>query len=250
MLKSVVQHEHIRPVLQLDASPLRVAISADSKKNPITEPALQNFYFVAGPARSFVSAAQNGNAFSSRHQFLCEPDHHRRFARSSHGQIPYADHSRAEMLRFVDTFSIQQRRQTCSYTINSRQWPQHQSNWQRKIHSLGVRTAACSWATKLRIASTARSVAPRLSSTSLRAVSPIFLFRSGFRNNSIHDTPASSGLPTWSAAPAATNRSAISAKFSMDSPNTGTFPNAAGSRILCPPDSTSDPPTNTPSANW
>src|SRR5438874_5386389 len=125
MLKSVVQHEHIRPVLQLDASPLRVAVSANSKKNPITKPALQNFYFVAGPARSFVSAAQNGNAFSARQQFLCEPDHHRSFAGSSDGQIPYTDDARVQMLRFVNTFSIQQRRQTCSYTINSRQWPQH-----------------------------------------------------------------------------------------------------------------------------
>src|SRR5437763_221496 len=146
MLKSVVKHEHIRLVFQLDASPFRVAVSADSGENPITQPALQNFYFVAGPTRSFVSAAQNGHAFSPLQQFLCEPDDHRRLARSAYGQIPYADDARVQMLRFVNTFSIQQRRQTCSYTINSRQWPQHQSNWQRKIHSLGVRTTTCSWA--------------------------------------------------------------------------------------------------------
>jgi len=37
------------------------------------------------------------------------------------------------------------------------------------------------------------------------------------------------------AAPAETKREAISVKFSIDGPNTGIFPKAAGSRILCPP---------------
>ena len=81
------------------------------------------------------------------------------------------------------------------------------------------------------------------------AFSPIARVRSASRSCSIHVTPASSGLSTCTAAPAATNRDAISAKFSIDGPNTGILPNAAGSRILCPPDSTRDPPTKTPSAN-
>src|SRR6267143_1041144 len=38
------------------------------------------------------------------------------------------------------------------------------------------------------------------------------------------------------------------AKFSMEGPKTGTLPKAAGSRILWPPESTSEPPTKTPSA--
>ncbi len=99
------------------------------------------------------------------------------------------------------------------------------------------------------ISSIARAVAPRLSSTNRFAVSLIARGRYGSRNISIHATPASSGLSTCTAAFAETNRDAISAKFSIDGPNTGTFPNAAGSKILCPPDSTSDPPTNAPSAN-
>src|SRR5579859_5850760 len=98
------------------------------------------------------------------------------------------------------------------------------------------------------ISTIARSVAPRLSSTNRFAAPPIRAIRSGERNNSIHVTPASSGLSTCTAASADTNRCDISAKFSIDGPNTGIFPNAAGSSILCPPDSTSDPPTNTPSA--
>jgi len=60
------------------------------------------------------------------------------------------------------------------------------------------------------------------------AVAPIRVIRSGDRSNSIHVTPASSGLSTCIAASAATNRCDISAKFSIDGPNTGTFANAAG----------------------
>ena len=51
------------------------------------------------------------------------------------------------------------------------------------------------------------------------------------------------GLLTWIAASACRNFAAISRKFSMDGPYTGTLPNAAGSRILCPPAGTSEPPT-------
>src|SRR5260221_12901742 len=80
------------------------------------------------------------------------------------------------------------------------------------------------------ISARARSVAPRLLSTSCFAFSPILWRRSGLRSRSIHATPASSGLSTLMAASAAKKREAISAKFSMESPKTGTLSNAEGGR--------------------
>jgi len=47
---------------------------------------------------------------------------------------------------------------------------------------------------------------------------------------------------------AETKREAISAKFSIDGPNTGIFPKAAGLENIVSSGRTSEPPTNTPSA--
>src|SRR5262249_11544411 len=100
----------------------------------------------------------------------------------------------------------------------------------------------------LDISAMARSVAPRLPSTRFLAFSPTFFIRSGLRKTSLQATPTSSGLSTWTAASAVRKREAISAKFSIEGPKTGILPKAAGSKILCPPEGTSEPPTNTPSA--
>src|ERR1700704_1401723 len=122
--------------------------------------------------------------------------------------------------------------------------PQQNAKGPRKLHRRGAPSSF----KNPEIIVSARSVAPRLSSTKARAESPIFRMRSGSRKNSIHATPASSGLSTCTAAPADTKRAAISEKFSIEGPNTGILPKAAGSRILWPPDGTREPPTNTPSA--
>ena len=105
-------------------------------------------------------------------------------------------------------------------SIQFRKGPEDNSQAARQIH----RVASPRY---LEISARARSVAPRLLSTKCFAFSPIFWRRSGLRSNSIQATPASSGLSTWMAASAATKRAAISAKFSLDGPNTGSLPKAA-----------------------
>jgi len=113
--------------------------------------------------------------------------------------------------------------------VHLRKEPEDDSESARQIHRAALPRY-------LEISARARSVAPRLLSTSCFAFSPILWRRSGLRTVQSMRPPASSGLSTWMAASAATKREAISAKFSMEGPKTGIFTERGGFRILCPPE--------------
>src|SRR5213082_2639076 len=189
-----------------------------------------------------ITSAENRNALPFRKKLFREQDHHGSLAGASHGEIPNANDCAFQALLLKPAFLVQQDTQPYSASIEQGKWPKE--NAQKRVNVHRPAPFKC-----MAIFSSARPVAPRLPSTRLRALSLISFMRCGLRSNAIHAKPTSSGLSTWMAAPAATKREAISAKFSIEGPKTGTLPNAAGSRILCPPDGTSEPPTKAPSAS-
>src|SRR5208282_3044087 len=212
--------------------------------HPVLQAMFHQLDFVARTGRASIASAQNRNALPFREKFLRKPQHHGRLTGATNGQIADANHLASQMPLLQPTLLIKPGSYPNVAAIQNGERPEQNSHQRRKIHPFSrVGPSRCRL-----ISAMARSVAPRLLSTRFRAVSPICAARSGWRKNSIHATPASSGLSTWTAAPAAVNRWAISAKFSMDGPNTGIFPNAAGSRMLCPPLGTREPPTKAPSA--
>ncbi len=94
-------------------------------------------------------------------------------------------------------------------------------------------------------------MAPRLASTSARAAAPEPRALDRVADQP-HDTPGqlAGARHLDGGLAAATNVSAISAKFCMCGPNTIGLPCTAGSRMLCPPWSTRLPPTKTTVATW
>src|SRR5215469_12970500 len=240
MLKSVIEQKYVH-ACRLQPPPLGIAVSSNAKKHVLAEPLLHQLDLIARPICSAIASAENSHALPFRQEFLRQPDHHGRFACSAHGQVTDADHRSSKALLLQPALRVKPRTKQHRSTINERQRPQQHRNGPRQFHFFTPLNC-------FSISANARLVAPRLASTSRLAFSPICAVRSGFRSCSIHATPASSGLSTCTAAPAATNLAAISAKFSVDGPNTAILPNAAGSRMLCPPEGTSEPPTKTPSA--
>src|SRR5580704_10224558 len=244
MLKTVVEEKNVDMLLLFNAMAFGKTILADTKLNPVSQALLHQLDFVACAASAAIAPAQNGDALPFRKKFFCEPQNHRCLTRAAHSQIANADHFGAQVLLLEPAIRIEPGAHSNIAAVQNRKRPEQDSRQQRKFHPFSRAAPSRCRA----ISAMARSVAPRLLPTRLRAVSPMRAARSGSRRNSIHATPASSGLSTWTAASAATNRCAISAKFSIDGPNTGTLPNAAGSRMLCPPLSTREPPTKAPSA--
>src|SRR6266478_4170611 len=240
MLKAVVEKKYVDGLLRLDALTFREAILADSKGGAALEAELHQLDFVAGAIDAPVATAEDGDALPFRKKSLGKPNHHRRFAGAANRQVSDAHHRGLQAFLLQQTFGIEPDAQPNECAIEQRQRPEQHPH-QRNVHRAAPLMSFA-------ISASARSVAPRLVSTRLCAEALIFFARSGSRKISIQATPTSSGLSTCTAAPAETKREAISAKFSIEGPNTGIFPKAAGSRILCPPDGTNEPPTNTPSA--
>src|SRR5580704_12263603 len=214
MLKSIVEQKHINTSLTLQLGSRSISIRPHSESNAISQPPSQQLNLVARPARSLISAAQNRHALPFRQKFLRQPQHHRRLARPAGRQISDADNCPLQSLRFQPSRVIHPILRAHHPSIHNRHGPQRHRQPPRNPRHAGRPKYFA-------ISSIARAVAPRLSSTSLFAVSLIPRARSGSRSNSIHATPASSGLSTCTAALADTNRDAISAKFSIDGPNTG-----------------------------
>src|SRR5229473_3878207 len=240
MLKAIVEKKDI-DTIGFKASSFRQTILAHAEQHSPAKASFHQLNFVARSARAAIAAAKNSDRLSFGQKFVREPNHHGSLARAPNRHVPHADDNPFQPFLFEPAIHVHPRAKARDRSVYQRKRPEHNSQRARHVHRAAP--PKC-----LAICASARCVAPRLLSTSAFAFSPILRWRSGSRNNSIHATPASSGLSTWMAAPAATNREAISAKFSIEGPNTGILPNAAGSRILCPPDGTSEPPTNAPSA--
>src|ERR1700680_2792154 len=190
VLKTVVKDENVDGLLPLDASTFGKAIFAYAKRNPALQAMLHQLDFVACAARTAIPPAENSDTLPFREKFSREPQNHGRLAGATDSQIANANHLAAQTPRLQPTLLIKPGAHTNVTAIHNRKRPEQDSHQKRKIHPFSRAAPSRCRA----ISAMARSVAPRLLSTSLRAVSPIRAARSGLRMNSIQATPASSGL--------------------------------------------------------
>ena len=204
MLKSVIQKIDINAG-GFEPPALALTIRADAKLDAVPEGAVSSIQF-----RHWCRPNRDSLGSKSRRVFL-RPSTSRQ-AKCTIGVLPVPPTvifptlitGRLQPL-LLEQALVQPFAQSRCRSVNQRDWPQGDGERPRNVH----RAAPSRY---FAISARARAVAPRLSSTRRFAVSPIWRFRSGSRNNSIHATPASSGLSTCTAAFAATKREAISAK--------------------------------------
>src|SRR5271157_6035703 len=153
---------------------------------------LHELDFVARAAGAAIAPAQNGDALPFRKKFFREPQNHGRFSGAAHRQIADANYFGAQVLLLEPAIRIEPGARANVAAIQNGKRPEQNSRQQREFHPFSRAAPSRCRA----ISAMARSVAPRLLPTRLRAVSPIRAARSGSRRNSIHATPASSGLST------------------------------------------------------
>src|SRR5215472_1741185 len=244
VLKAIIQNEPLHAAPR-KFPPLCVAISADAECNAIAQARLKQPYLIArwagGRRVTAIAAGEDACFLVLREQALGEPENHRSFPGPTDGEVANADDHAIETLLSQKAFLICTGPQTNGRTVKKRE---------REEQCLEKTHAGCSVRPRrsaMRLSE--RAVAPRLRSETSRAARPMRSRNAVSSMSCTQTLPSCGPLVTSTAARAFRNCAAISRKFSIDGPNTGGFPNQAGSRILCPPLGTSEPPTNTASAN-
>ena len=189
-----------------------------------------------------IAAGENADAFAFGEQSLRDPKDHRRLAGPADGEIADADDEAIRACAAREDPVVGVGTKTDDHFVGQRERPE-QGVAEFHAGSSGIRKQGGD-------ALEARSVAPRLRSQSSRATLSHALRKLCLSSiNCTQTFPSCGPLVTWIPALAARNWFGHVAKIFHGGPNTGGFENQAGSRMLWPPEGTSEPPTKTASAS-